>query len=323
LKWELLTDLLPRPIANRLLVPVPLGGTAKLVADVYEDVTVLFTDMKGFTAYSSKLDPGALQHFLNAMFSAFDEILARWGLHKIEVIGDAYFVVSGAPSSDTNQNRTPDQNAGFAAETALDMVRAVNEVCDDPLVRIRVGIHSGTVIGEFLNSCFCYHKICLLSILHIILFHGSFFSFLRTGGVVGQKDPRFHLFGRTVDLANKMEEYGEPDKVHASADCHARLMRLQEEHLASSSSTKGLFEMEDRGMIEISSEPEPVHTYFVLKSSFGRAHRSKTRQEEKSSRGNKFMTANSSRKKIARGGTILDLHTKRETAKKTVDVMPM
>jgi hypothetical protein len=36
--------------------------------------------------------------------------------------------------------------------------------------------------GEFLNSCLCYHKICLLSILHIILFHGSFFSFLRTGG---------------------------------------------------------------------------------------------------------------------------------------------
>jgi hypothetical protein len=68
LKWELLTDLLPRPIANRLLAPTTFGGTTQLVADVYEDVTVLFTDMKGFTAYSSKLDPGALQHFLNAMF---------------------------------------------------------------------------------------------------------------------------------------------------------------------------------------------------------------------------------------------------------------
>jgi class 3 adenylate cyclase len=262
LKWELLTDLLPRPIANRLLAPVPVGAEAQLVADVYEDVTVLFTDMKGFTNFSSKLDPGALQHFLNGMFSAFDEILARWGLHKIEVIGDAYFVVSGAPSTNSNKDRTPDENAGFAAETALEMVRAVAEVCGDPDVRIRVGIHTGSVVG----------------------------------GVVGQKDPRFHLFGHTVDLANKMEEYGEPDKVHASMDTHLRLMRLQDQHLKSNPSSKPMFETEDRGMIEIAGQPEPVHTYFVHKSSFGREQRSKERRLGKAARGNDFFTANSSLK---------------------------
>ena len=95
LKWDLLTDLLPKPIAHRILKnPAPTndgsgsGTVARgMIADVYDNVTVIFTDMKGFTAYSSKLDPAALQHFLNGMFSAFDEILSRWGLHKIEVIG--------------------------------------------------------------------------------------------------------------------------------------------------------------------------------------------------------------------------------------------
>ena len=254
LKWELLTDLLPRPIANRLLAPVPLGEKAQLVADVYEDVTVLFTDMKGFTVFSSKLDPGALQHFLNGMFSAFDEILARWGLHKIEVIGDAYFVVSGAPSMDSNKDRTPDENAGFAAEAALAMIKAVEEVCGDPAVRIRVGLHSGNVVG----------------------------------GVVGQKDPRFHLFGHTVDLANKMEEFGVPDLVNCSVDTHDRLMTLNEDHLNTSPAAKPLFETEDRGMIEISGQPEPVHCYFIQKSSFGREHRSKARIRGKKNRGNDF-----------------------------------
>ena len=278
LKWELLTDLLPRPIANRLLAPTPMGESAQLVADVYENVTVLFTDMKGFTAYSSKLDPGALQHFLNAMFSAFDEILARWGLHKIEVIGDAYFVVSGAPSMEANQGRTADENAGFAAETALDMVRAVSEVCDDPDVRIRVGIHSGNVIG----------------------------------GVVGQKDPRFHLFGHTVDLANKMEEYGEPDKVHASLQCHDRLMRLQQQHKLDHPNARPLFETEDRGKIDISSETAPVQTFFVLKSSFGRAYRSKERRQLKEERGTNFRSL---RRNMSRGSSIMN--TKKQPKKET------
>jgi hypothetical protein len=65
-KWELLTDLLPKPIARRILGNA--GGDnssmlqSNMIADVYDGVTVIFTDMKGFTAYSSKLDPSALQH---------------------------------------------------------------------------------------------------------------------------------------------------------------------------------------------------------------------------------------------------------------------
>merc|ERR1712190_352804 len=119
MKWHLLTDLLPPPIATRLIdQPDPTD----IIADVYADVTILFTDMKGFTAFSSKLDPNELASFLNSMFSAFDEILERFGLHKVEVIGDAYFVVSGAPATEENLNRTPEEHAAFAAEAALAMV---------------------------------------------------------------------------------------------------------------------------------------------------------------------------------------------------------
>ena len=271
LKWELLTDLLPRPIARRMLgdpstmsAGDPTGGkiASNMIADVYDGVTVIFTDMKGFTAYSSKLDPAALQLFLNGMFSAFDEILSRWGLHKIEVIGDAYFVVSGAPKTPQNDRRSPEERAAFATEGALEMVRAVSEVCDDPAVRIRVGLHSGSVIG----------------------------------GVVGQRDPRFHLFGHTVELANRMEEYGEPDRVHISAQTQDLLIHLEKFHAAAHPGQKPLFEIVDRGNIEIPSEDCPVHTYFVKKSRWGREARSNERQAEKEARGNEFLTVNSSLK---------------------------
>merc|ERR1712048_1307152 len=100
MKWNLITDLLPPPIAVRWLE----HNNTDIIADVYPDVTILFTDMKGFTAFSSKLDPNELASFLNSMFSAFDEILERMGLHKVEVIGDAYFVVSGAPNKEARHS---------------------------------------------------------------------------------------------------------------------------------------------------------------------------------------------------------------------------
>ena len=102
-------------------------------------------------------------------------------------------MVSGAPKTKQNDDRSAEVRAAFATEGALEMVRAVSDVCEDPNVRIRVGLHSGSVIG----------------------------------GVVGQRDPRFHLFGHTVELANRMEEYGEPDRVHISSQTHALLVHLE------------------------------------------------------------------------------------------------
>lgn len=248
IKWQLLSDLLPEPIARQLLNN---GSNSQLIAHVYEDVTVLFTDMKGFTAFSSKLDPSELASFLNGMFSAFDEILQRWGLHKVEVIGDAYFVVSGAPELEVNKGRTPAENAAFAAEAALGMVLVLNRVCEDKSVRIRVGLHSGSVVG----------------------------------GVVGLRDPRFHLFGRTVDLANRMEEFGEPDRVHLSHATHRLLTSLEERDKDPNGSTPRYFSFDARGPVEIPAEPEPINTYFLNYSSFDRKNRARQRAQKSMEQG--------------------------------------
>jgi hypothetical protein len=164
------------------------------------------------------------------------------------------------------------------------MVRAVSEVCDDPAVRIRVGLHSGSVIG----------------------------------GVVGQRDPRFHLFGHTVELANRMEEYGEPDRVHISADTYVLLERLEKSHAAKNPGQKPLFEFEDRGNIEIPSEDGPVHAYFVEKSRFGREHRSMERREKKEARGNEFLTANSSLKFLSQSAPGRLPESRRKFGKRSV-----
>eukprot|EP00930_Biecheleria_cincta_P073413 TRINITY_DN6070_c0_g2_i1.p1 TRINITY_DN6070_c0_g2~~TRINITY_DN6070_c0_g2_i1.p1 ORF type:complete len:1111 (+),score=163.52 TRINITY_DN6070_c0_g2_i1:56-3388(+) len=239
-KWHLLTDFLPPEIARRILE----DSSADIVAESYDNVTILFTDMKGFTVFSSKLDPAELASFLNAMYSAFDEILERFGLHKVEVIGDAYFVVSGAPDTEDNRKRNPGEQAAFAGEAALAMINVLGHICDDTSVCIRVGLHSGSAVG----------------------------------GVVGRKDPRFHLFGHTVELANRMEEYSEPNKVHLSADTHALMTGLADQWRRQGDD---VFTFEDRGLMDIPSAAEPLHTYFLLRSTFCRHYLMKQRRQQR------------------------------------------
>jgi len=230
MKWQLLTDLLPPSIAKRLL-----ERSSGVTAEMYKDVTILFTDIKGFTSFSSKLDPAELATFLNSMYSAFDEVLERFGLHKVEVIGDAYFVVSGEPKTAFNAHHSPGEHAAFAAEAGLALLLALRSVCLDDSVSMRVGLHSGSVLG----------------------------------GVVGRKDPRFHLFGSTVELANRMEEYGTPGRVHVSPATHSRLVELAGDDV---------FTFEDGGFKDIPSQPKPLYTYFLLHSTFARQYRMQRRR---------------------------------------------
>ena len=68
-----------------------------IIADYFKNTTVLFTDMKGFTAYSSTVTPFELVFFLNRMYAAFDEITDKHDVYKVEIIGDAYYCVGGCP----------------------------------------------------------------------------------------------------------------------------------------------------------------------------------------------------------------------------------
>ena len=83
-------------------------------------------------------------------------------------------------------------------------------------------------------------------------------------GVVGRKDPRFHLFGHTVLFANKMESHGMPGKVHVSEATFNRLTPLIEDKK---------IEVEARGEIEVQGEEGMHKTYFVIKSHWGKEKR--------------------------------------------------
>lgn len=168
--------------------PGALGPTqdgATMVADHFDRVSVLFTDMKHFTSFSSKVTPADVVDFLNAMYSDFDRISAHYGLYKVEIIGDAYYVVSGCPDR-------VDDHARRLVHAAFDMLELMPQLREmtQSYIQIRIGIHTGPVVA----------------------------------GVVGRLDPRYHLFGSTVVEANKMESHGVEDTVHVSATTRADLV---------------------------------------------------------------------------------------------------
>jgi class 3 adenylate cyclase len=202
----LLHSLLPKTVVERIQ-----SGKSKLIADSYSNVSVLFTDMKGFTSYSSSVTPSELVAFLNQMYSRFDAIAMAHDIYKVEIIGDAYYAVAGCPGRIAN-------HAEEACITCVKLLRelpAIRKTCGDT-IDIRIGIHTGPVVA----------------------------------GVVGLKDPRYHLFGDTVNYANDMESHGVPSRVHISEATYLQV--LDSPNLT----------IEDRGMIEVKGRGER-HTYFV------------------------------------------------------------
>jgi class 3 adenylate cyclase len=169
---ELLLNILPRPIVDRL----EAGET--LIADRYEQVSVLMSDLVGFTEISSQLSPSVLVSELSQLFSAFDALCAACGMEKIKTIGDAYMAVGGLPG-------TRDDHAAAAADMALEMldaVRRVNEATGRGW-RIRIGVHTGPGVA----------------------------------GVIGSWKFAYDVWGDTVNMASRLESSSLPDHIQISA----------------------------------------------------------------------------------------------------------
>jgi adenylate cyclase len=175
---RLLANILPGPIAARLKDESNL-----VIADRYDDASILFADMEGFTAQASDTAPEDLVKFLNGVFSDFDRLVERHGLEKIKTTGDAYMVVSGVPTA------RPD-HAQALAVLALEMREAATG-WRDPRGRnvpIRIGIGSGPVVA----------------------------------GVVGTRK-FFYVWGDAVNVAARMETTGSAGRIQVSQDVYERL----------------------------------------------------------------------------------------------------
>ena len=131
----LMLNILPEAAADRLL-------RGEEVVDGYDDVTVLFADIVGFTPMSSAMSPHETAVILNEVFSTFDRLAERHGLEKIKTIGDAYMVVGGLPEpSDDHPERV--------ATMALQMRDASGELSQrlEVAIALRIGIHTGPVVA--------------------------------------------------------------------------------------------------------------------------------------------------------------------------------
>ncbi|MBX3232921.1 MAG: hypothetical protein KIT84_42135 [Labilithrix sp.] len=169
---SLLLNVLPRRIAERLKT-----APEQTIADRFEGVTVLFSDIVGFTEMSSRLDAKTIVTRLDEVFSKFDDVAEALGLEKIKTIGDAYMVAGGVP--------TPRKDhAEAVCDMALRMRDVIAELAakaDEP-IRIRIGVHSGPVIA----------------------------------GVIGKKKFIYDVWGDTVNSASRMESHGVPGAIQVS-----------------------------------------------------------------------------------------------------------
>ncbi len=170
---RLLRNVLPESIAERL------KHSPESIADHFEEATVLFADIVGFTELAEQLSPRQLVAGLDELFSAFDELARQHRLEKIKTIGDAYMVVAGVPVP------RPDHTQA-AAEMALDMrdLIAQRRFINGRQIAIRIGIHSGPVVAS----------------------------------VIGKQKFLYDLWGDTVNTASRLESHGVPGEIHVSGE---------------------------------------------------------------------------------------------------------
>lgn len=154
-------------------------GFAK--AKRHEFVTVMFSDFKGFSRISELLEPEQLVAEIDQCFRGFDEIIDRHGLEKIKTVGDAYLCAGGFNNNETDQAL----RIVKAALEIQEFIRAISvekRLTHKPFFEARIGIHTGAVVA----------------------------------GIVGIKKFAYDIWGDTVNIASRMETYGEVDKVNIS-----------------------------------------------------------------------------------------------------------
>eukprot|EP00526_Cylindrotheca_closterium_P001767 CAMPEP_0113659478 /NCGR_PEP_ID=MMETSP0017_2-20120614/32381_1 /TAXON_ID=2856 /ORGANISM="Cylindrotheca closterium" /LENGTH=1078 /DNA_ID=CAMNT_0000574035 /DNA_START=785 /DNA_END=4021 /DNA_ORIENTATION=- /assembly_acc=CAM_ASM_000147 len=170
---DFLYQAFPRHVADVLRV----GG--KVEPESHNCVTILFSDIVGFTTIASKVEPIKVSQLLDRLYLKFDKLTQKHDLFKIETIGDAYMCAG---------NLAKDQSSDHVKRVALfanDAIQAASETLideEDPsmgYVHIRAGFHSGPVVSS----------------------------------VVGSLNPRYGLFGDTVNVASRMESNSDGGKV--------------------------------------------------------------------------------------------------------------
>jgi adenylate cyclase len=156
-------NILPREIA------AILKNESRTIADQYDEASVLFADMVGFTPLSAELPPVEIVELLNEAFSFFDSLLDKYGVEKIRTIGDSYMVASGVP-----KGRSDHAQALVCMGLEMRDFIARHTFRNGRKVGFRIGINSGSMIA----------------------------------GVIGTRKFVYDVWGDAVNVASRMESHG-------------------------------------------------------------------------------------------------------------------
>jgi adenylate cyclase len=175
----LLANILPATIAERLKDP-----SRNIIADKYDDASILFADIAGYTKRASDTTPSDLVRFLDRLYTDLDLLVDRHGLEKVKTSGDSYMVVSGVPEPRADHIEA-------LACLALDMADAVADLKDPNgrAVPLRIGLAAGPVVA----------------------------------GVVGARKFFYDVWGDAVNVASRMETTDVEGRIQVPKDVYERL----------------------------------------------------------------------------------------------------
>ncbi len=165
-------NILPKEVAKEL------RETGKVKPARYEDVSIMFSDFKGFTNIVATIPTKKLIKELNEIFSQFDDIVESEGVEKIQTVGDGYLAACGLPT-------VTGDHAVRCVRAAKRMIHFLNERKEKSAIKwkVRIGIHSGPI----------------------------------SAGVIGKKKFTYDIFGDTINTASRIESNGVPGKINVSA----------------------------------------------------------------------------------------------------------
>lgn len=195
---ELLLNILPKETAEELQM------SGKATARHYNQVSVLFTDFKGFTQFAESTKPQDLVDELHRYFVQFDMIIGKYFLEKIKTIGDAYMCAGGVPIRNSS-NAIAITLAALEIRDFMEEVAVEKKAKGEQALEIRIGIHTGPL----------------------------------TAGVVGMKKFAYDIWGDTVNTASRMESSSEPGKINVSGTTHEMIKKYFDTEYRGQKEAKG------------------------------------------------------------------------------------